>query len=239
MNSNDSLNLDQIRESKIFVIDWAKFRNLVVLKLDELCALSVGITPTYARIIRDIVTFDQDELARYGYRNLKNREEKREKFFDEWALRVVVALNHVVAGTLPIVRADVPIVRTAAPISGYYPYEVITKDAESIELKIADFVAWATSLSWEMPDELKRMGQLPDGEDKPLTKRAETTYLNIIGALLDLLLGKSPSGKPYSVFESQNAIIEMLLTHHGGKPGIAERTLAEKFAAAKRSLNAT
>ncbi|MHB8744562.1 MAG: cell division protein ZapB [Sulfuricaulis sp.] len=66
--------------------------------------------------------------------------------------------------------------------------------------------------------------------------RAETTYLNIIGALLGLLLGKSPSGNPYSSFTSQAAIISALLAHHDDKPGISARTLEDKLAAAKRSL---
>jgi len=67
-------------------------------------------------------------------------------------------------------------------------------------------------------------------------ERAETTYLNIIGGLLELFLGKSPSGKPYSSFETQDAIISALVAHHGGKQGVSERTLQEKFALAKRTL---
>lgn len=70
-------------------------------------------------------------------------------------------------------------------------------------------------------------------------ERAETTYLNIIGAMLTLMLGKSPTGKPQSIFDNQAAIIAALLGHYEGKPGISARTLEEKFAAAKRSLTAT
>jgi hypothetical protein len=68
------------------------------------------------------------------------------------------------------------------------------------------------------------------------SERAETTYLNIIGSLLELLLGKAPSGKPYSSFETQDAIISAMLAYHEHKQGISARTLQEKFAAAKRSL---
>ncbi len=81
---------------------------------------------------------------------------------------------------------------------------------------------------WAMVDKMNAPGE-----------RAETTYLNIIGAMLALILGKSPAGKPQSVFDNQAAIIAALLGHYEGKPGISERTLEEKFAAAKRSLNAT
>ncbi len=72
----------------------------------------------------------------------------------------------------------------------------------------------------------------------PLIPRAETTYLNIIGGLLFLMLGKSPAGKAQSVFDSQAAIISALLAHHGGKQGIADSTLENKFAEANRCLNA-
>lgn len=69
--------------------------------------------------------------------------------------------------------------------------------------------------------------------------RAETTYLNIIGGLLGLLIGKSPAGNPQSVFESQASIISAMLAHHSGKPGISDTTLQAKFAEAKRSIQST
>lgn len=70
----------------------------------------------------------------------------------------------------------------------------------------------------------------------PLSPRGETTYLHILGALLTLLLGSSPSGQRYSSFASQEAIISALIAHHGDRLGIAERTLQAKFAAARRAL---
>ncbi|MEA9578739.1 hypothetical protein VC218_07355 [Xanthomonas nasturtii] len=78
----------------------------------------------------------------------------------------------------------------------------------------------------------------PQAPASPLSDRAETTYLNIIGALMDLLLGKSPSGKPYSDFRTQEAVISALLAHNGGLMGLTERTLQGKFARAKRQINA-
>jgi len=70
----------------------------------------------------------------------------------------------------------------------------------------------------------------------PLGPRSETTYLHILGGLLTLLLGSSPSGQRYSSFASQEAIISALIAHHGERLGIAERTLQAKFAAARRAL---
>jgi len=72
----------------------------------------------------------------------------------------------------------------------------------------------------------------------PLSDRAETTYLNIIGAMLALMLGRTPSGAPYSSFNSQEAIIGTLIAHHDKLMGITERTLQAKFAQARRKLQA-
>lgn len=69
--------------------------------------------------------------------------------------------------------------------------------------------------------------------------RSETTYLNIIGGLLTLLLGKSPSGTAYSSFRSMDAVISALLAHHEGRPGLSERTLWSKLAQARRHLDAS
>lgn len=71
-----------------------------------------------------------------------------------------------------------------------------------------------------------------------ISQRAETTYLNIIGALLQLMLDQSPSGVPYSRFNSQEAIISALVAHNGSLMGITTRTLHAKFAEANRRLTA-
>ncbi len=87
------------------------------------------------------------------------------------------------------------------------------------------------------------MRKFPDrknvGDFLPLSQRSETTYLNIIGALIEVMLSNSPGGRPHSVFQSQVAVIDSLLAHFPGTPGIAKRTLEEKFAEGKRSLHAT
>lgn len=69
-----------------------------------------------------------------------------------------------------------------------------------------------------------------------LSERSEQTYLQIIGALLNIFLDSSPAGKPLSVFKSQASIVDALTARHNGIPGLSKRTLDEKFAAANRSL---
>ena len=71
-----------------------------------------------------------------------------------------------------------------------------------------------------------------------------TTAANLGGFIADaglrvLLLGKSPSGTPYSSFLTQEAIISAMVAHHGNAMGITERTLQAKFALARRNLQST
>jgi hypothetical protein len=72
-----------------------------------------------------------------------------------------------------------------------------------------------------------------------LAARAETTYLNIIGGLVNLMLGKNSLGKAQSVFRTQSAIIATLTAQYPDKHGLSERTLEDKFAAAKESLESS
>ncbi len=67
-------------------------------------------------------------------------------------------------------------------------------------------------------------------------RRVETSYKNIIGALLQLLLGHTPSGKAHSLFKDQAAIIDGILASNPGKPGLSKRNLEAKFAAANQSM---
>ena len=67
--------------------------------------------------------------------------------------------------------------------------------------------------------------------------RSESTYMNIIGGLLALLLGKSPSGIPYSSFDTTEAVISALTAHFKGRFGMSERTLWSKFTEAKRHFS--
>jgi len=65
-----------------------------------------------------------------------------------------------------------------------------------------------------------------------LKERSESTYLSIIGAMLDMLIKDISIG-----FTNQESIIDALLTHFPGHPGLSERTLRSKFAAAKRKIS--
>lgn len=68
--------------------------------------------------------------------------------------------------------------------------------------------------------------------EKPLSKRERKSYLNIIGAMLELL--QSP--RPGRVDDA--AIITELVENYGEKYGISESNLNRKFPEAKRTLKA-
>ena len=84
---------------------------------------------------------------------------------------------------------------------------------------------------------LMKTAEARSSTPEELGPRSELTYLHILGGLVTLLLGKSPAGQRYSSFETQAAIISALIAHHGNRLGITERTLAAKFAAARRALS--
>lgn len=71
---------------------------------------------------------------------------------------------------------------------------------------------------------------------KPISEKQRGAYLNIIGALLGIILGRSPNGKPYSQFNSQQSVIDAIQANFGDKNGLSKRNLEEKFAEGKRSV---
>lgn len=88
----------------------------------------------------------------------------------------------------------------------------------------------------ELQGERDSLRQMVDNSVQNIDGRSETTYLNIIGGLLSLMLGSSPSGEKLSRFANQASIISSMLAHFEGIPGISVRTLENKFSEANKSL---
>lgn len=84
---------------------------------------------------------------------------------------------------------------------------------------------------------VKRLSTDESAPRPEINSKERQTLLNLIGGLLELMLGESPGGNPLSAYRSQAAVIDALLASHEGKPGITKRTMEEKFAQAKRQLN--
>lgn len=69
-------------------------------------------------------------------------------------------------------------------------------------------------------------------------ERAETTYQNIIAALLGALFGRLPKTEAHPSFPSEAKLIEAIDQHYSGYPGLSQSNLSRKFPEAKRNLQA-
>lgn len=127
--------------------------------------------------------------------------------------------------------------RQLHPAIGIEAVQALLADRESLKVRLADQERSFGTLH-EQNLSLRKEVETRRTAHREVSARSETTYLNIVGGLLTLLLGKSPSGRPYSSFDTVESVISALLAHYEGHPGISERTLWAKFTAAKRHLNA-
>lgn len=125
--------------------------------------------------------------------------------------------------------------RHTHPFMSLEAVQALFLERDALRLRIEQREQEIGRLTTELRAANARLTVAPE-PDSALSARSETTYLNIIGALIDLLLGVSPSGQPYSSFRTQEAIITALVAIHSGRLGIAERTLQAKFAGARRAL---
>ena len=108
---------------------------------------------------------------------------------------------------------------------------------------IASKTEWRTSFPFT-PADLEPVADAPvEGvtavepkAEKPLADREREALYNTIGGMLALLLDAVPDGKSKPLYGSQDAIIKTLEERFKGIEGLAERTLAGRFAEAKRTL---
>lgn len=117
-------------------------------------------------------------------------------------------------------------------------YRSLQADRDALRARLEKAADEYRKLRTERDELLAERDAMAEQLNKPQDPgpRAHMTYLNIIGAMVTVLLGKSPAGKPHSVFSSQSAVIDQILAYHEGKPGISKRGLEEKFAEGKKSL---
>ncbi|MCG8028660.1 MAG: hypothetical protein N0E55_13235 [Candidatus Thiodiazotropha taylori] len=114
----------------------------------------------------------------------------------------------------------------------YHPSGVFPEEAELI-IQRQDIEAFERSLS-----------ESPDTEPNSLLQRTETSYLNMIAALLDVIKEGIPSLEtsmdrigPAAEFKSEAKLISAIAHHYRGIDGLSKRNLEQKFPAAKRNLN--
>lgn len=125
------------------------------------------------------------------------------------------------------------------PAVSLHSVQALLADREALKVELADHERVEATLRSQLDTILAERDKLAQQYGTPLGPRAESTYLNIVGGLLDLLVGKSPSGNPYSSFRSVEAVVSAMLAHYAGRPGMSERTLRAKFTAARHHLTAS
>lgn len=106
----------------------------------------------------------------------------------------------------------------SSPASRYFPAARLPDDAVLV-------IRTGALIDFE-----KSLEEKSDDAEKPLRVRQETTYLNIIAALVIFIKEPRPGRN------SEAQIITQLVENYGEKQGISQRTLQEKFAEAKRSF---
>jgi len=122
-------------------------------------------------------------------------------------------------------KAFLAMQKRASPRDKHYPAGGLPPDA---------VIVVRTAALREFQDSLEPLAAATESQ---LDKRSETTYQNIIGGLLSLMLGRTPSGRPQSVYKDQAAVIAAMLAIPRKVPGISKRTLELRFPEARRSFD--
>lgn len=71
----------------------------------------------------------------------------------------------------------------------------------------------------------------------PASDASTSVHQTIIGAMLAVMLEKSKSGQPRSIYSTQAAVVDAITSLFPGVSGLSKRTLDRKFAQARRLLN--
>lgn len=82
----------------------------------------------------------------------------------------------------------------------------------------------------DLERKLEEAATAPQDDEDPLHPKRETTYLNTIGALVELIQTPRPGRG------SEAAVIREILSNYSERPGISKRTLEALFPEAKKRL---
>ena len=114
-------------------------------------------------------------------------------------------------------------------------YAALQADRDALQTRLKKTLELLTTANQNLSEITGQRDSLAAavGKQTVPNARAETTYLNIIGAMLALLQDPQPGR------DSAAAVIQELLDNYEGKPGISKTTLEGKFADANRSIRGT
>lgn len=117
-------------------------------------------------------------------------------------------------------------------------FRALQADRDAARAELAKARAWAEAIVAERDALLGERESLRAMVDRMAIPgdRAESTYLNIIGGLLGLMLGQKDNGDPLSSYRSQAEIITDLVDRFPTAYGISKSNLESKFADANRAI---
>ncbi|QDH68620.1 protein kinase [Pseudomonas azotoformans] len=121
----------------------------------------------------------------------------------------------------------------------YGTYLILLADRDALQVQLKSTEAKLQEVMAELAAaglERENLRSLADTA-KEISGQSKAGYLNVIGALVNTLLGSSESGRRHSIFDSQASIVDSITAHYSEVPGLSKRSLDEKFAAARRSLS--
>ncbi|MFO1390775.1 MAG: hypothetical protein U1E94_00915 [Agitococcus sp.] len=208
---------------------WDKWLNMIDATDFQLVALSLNYEPPST--LKTITRFQG--LSCYAQRlsiiknHITNKqlpyEQRRCSSTDKF--ENYVQLNAFVKWAVDVMTWDLPpelltVYNVSAPLASS---QKLIEENELLRQQLSDAHAKI--------DVLKK--QIPIDDD-----RSETTYLNIIGSLVYLMLSESPSKKKLSVFKSQSAIIDSIISHYPNTYGLTKRNIEQKFSEANKQLSA-
>ena len=98
------------------------------------------------------------------------------------------------------------------------------------------WIVWAADKSW-LPEELNDLAKQASDEKSALEldARREKTYLRVIAALLDQILGKDHLGRPRPTARSELDLMRKLKELRPDATGFSERNLRDIFSKAKKT----
>jgi hypothetical protein len=120
----------------------------------------------------------------------------------------------------------------------YGTYLILLADRDALQVQLKSTEAKLQELVTELAAaglERETLRSLADRTNE-VSGQSKAGFLNVIGALVNTMLGSSESGRRHSIFDSQASIVDSITSHYGEVPGLSKRSLDEKFAAGRRSL---
>ena len=117
-------------------------------------------------------------------------------------------------------------------------YLILQADRDALQVQLKATEAKLQSLISDLKAagmERESLRELAENKQQ-LSDHSRASFLNVIGALVNIMLSSSRAGRKHSIFDSQASIVDSITAHYGGVAGLSKRSLDEKFAAARRSL---